>query len=139
MTTYIFTIPFRYCVSKRDKIQKWSGNRIALSDRYRDAKANAHIIALSQARERGWVPFPNGAAVGVEFVVYFPSGRQKDPANYTEVLLDALEGVAYENDRQVIEMCVKLAGYDKERPHISVRVWGLNRSLPVPPSRRAKR
>ena len=139
MSTYIFTIPWEYCVSKRDKIMKRRDGSIALTDRYRDAKENAHVWALAQAREKGWQPIPKALAVGVEFVVYFPSGRQKDPANYTESLLDSLEGVAYEDDRQVIEMCVKLAGFDAKNPHISIRVWELSRAMPVPPSRQAKR
>jgi len=134
-----FTIPFDQCASKRDKIKKWSGNRIALTDRYRNAKHDAHLTAYAQARERRWTAIPAERGVRVEFTVYFPSGRQKDPANYTEVLLDALEGVAYENDSQVIDMCVRLGGYDRDDPRVEIVVEESSRERPRPPSRQRRR
>ena len=134
----IFSIPFEYRVSKGAKKTKWSGNRVALSARYRNAKHNAHMTALVQAREVGWKPIPKGTGVVVKFFVHFPSGVQRDPINYTECLLDALEGVAYDNDSQVIDSEVHFEGYDKENPRIVVGVNEANRPIPLPPSRQPK-
>jgi Holliday junction resolvase RusA-like endonuclease len=133
-----FDIPWDYCVSKGNKKQKWSGNRIALTEKYRASKHAVHMIALCHAQEIGWKPIEKGMSVSVAFVVHFPSGRQRDPANYTENILDALEGVAYENDNQVVEMSVLLAGYDKENARIKVVVTDLNRPMPLLPSRQPK-
>jgi Holliday junction resolvase RusA-like endonuclease len=47
-----------------------------------------------------------------------------DLANREKLLLDALEGFAYENDRQVCELHMyKL--YDKAYPHVEVHVTEL--------------
>jgi len=95
--------------------------------------------ALAQAREVSWKPIPVALGVRVLFSVWFPSGNQKDPINYTENLLDALEGIAYENDSQAIEVVVILEGYDKADPRIEVIVEPTDRARPVPPSRQKKR
>lgn len=133
-----FIIPFDCCVSKRDKIIQ-RGNRIVLTERYKNAKRDAHMHALSQAMAEGWKPIPSHKAVEIDFFIWFPSGLQKDPINYTENLLDALEGVAYENDRQCTRVGVMLVGYDKMHPRIEIEVRKSAIPLPVPPSKQKRK
>jgi Holliday junction resolvase RusA-like endonuclease len=66
---------------------------------------------------------PVTGPVRVDMWVYFQR-KGSDLANREKLLLDALEGFAYENDRQVCELHMyKL--YDKAYPHVEVHVTEL--------------
>ena len=70
---------------------------------------------------------PLSGDVSVSLRVYRPR-RIGDLDNAQKVLLDALKGVAYEDDRQVTEIhAIRLD--DKERPRVEVVV----RPVPTPP------
>ena len=56
----------------------------------------------------------------VRGVIYFPD-RRGDLDNRLKVLLDALEGAAYTNDKQVVRIDVA-KDYDKERPRVELEV-----------------
>lgn len=58
--------------------------------------------------------------VQVNIVLYMPD-RRIDPANVEKLLFDALEGIVYQNDRQVrIHYCE--AVIDKNNPHINITI-----------------
>ncbi len=56
--------------------------------------------------------------VSLRVVAYFPD-RRRDLVNIDEVLLDALEGVAYGNDRQVVHFTIRRE-IDPQRPRVEV-------------------
>lgn len=76
--------------------------RIILSRRYRDAKAQAHLIALLAAKRAG---FPVGA-VRVVVNVHPPDRRRRDITNTLKLICDALSGAAYADDQQIAELTV---------------------------------
>jgi len=58
--------------------------------------------------------------VQVAIFLFMPD-RRTDPANIEKLLLDALQGIVYENDRQVrIHYCE--AKIDKEYPRIDIKI-----------------
>lgn len=55
----------------------------------------------------------------LEVIIYHWDKRKRDIDNYNKILLDAMEGIVYEDDSQIIEMTTKKF-YDKERPRVHV-------------------
>ena len=60
-------------------------------------------------------------AVGLQLNFYRPQ-RRGDLDNRIKVLVDALQGVAYANDKQVTELHAYLHD-DKQNPRVEVDVW----------------
>jgi Holliday junction resolvase RusA-like endonuclease len=83
----------------------------------REAKRTLHLAALA-ARPRGW---RRDATYEVRVHAYYPDGRQGDCDRIAGLPLDALEGVAYEADRQVVRLEVGRFT-DRERPRVEVVV-----------------
>lgn len=118
------SIPFEHCVSKRDKYTKWKGGKIALSEKYRSAKLAVNYIARAQrANGAGPVEGP----VRMHGIVHFPDKRRRDIHNYIQMIADAIEGVAYENDNQIEILLWERGVIDKERPRIDLTISSLNR------------
>ena len=120
------SIPFEHCVSKRDKYTKWRGGKIALSEKYRSAKLAVNYIARAQ-RARGAGPLDG--PVELHGVVWFPTGHRRDIHNYIQLIADAIEGVAYENDNQIHRLVWERGGIDRERPRIDLSISSLNREV----------
>jgi len=57
--------------------------------------------------------------VGVEIKIFYASRR---PDLDESLILDLMQGFAYENDRQVKEKIIKW-GLDKQNPRSEIRVW----------------
>ncbi len=51
-----------------------------------------------------WKSLPSKKLFMFEVVLVFPDKRKRDVDNYHKILQDALEGVVYENDSQVIDL-----------------------------------
>ena len=64
--------------------------------------------------------FPEGP-VGVSAIVYFPN-RRGDLDNRLKPVLDALQGVAYSDDRQIVAINA-VRQIDKDSPRVEVAVW----------------
>ena len=118
------SIPFEHCVSKRDKYTKWQGGKIALSTKYRSAKLAVNYIARAH-REQGAGPLEG--PVEMRGVTHFPDRRRRDIHNYIQLIADAIEGVAYENDNQINKLVWERGEIDRERPRIDLTLYPLNR------------
>ena len=104
----VVTLPWEVLVTVNRKSLK----RNVSTKRYRDAKANAHLIALDQIRG-GRPRFPEQPlAVVMDF--YPPDMRRRDVSNLYKLILDALEGVVYADDYQIRDLSSRRHSPDSE-------------------------
>jgi crossover junction endodeoxyribonuclease RusA len=108
------TITLPYAPSANRYWRKWRG-RIVKSDEARQYQHDAGNLA----RQAG-VELLTGA-VGLELRFYRPQ-RRGDLDNRLKVLVDALQGVLYTDDKQVKEIHAYLDD-DRERPRVEVTAW----------------
>lgn len=59
----------------------------------------------------------------VSLFVYMPWPRKGDHHNNHKLVLDMLEGHAYKNDSQVVDLHI-IRCYDKHNPHVEIEVIG---------------
>lgn len=58
----------------------------------------------------------------MEIILFFKDKRRRDVDNYSKLVLDALEGVVYEDDRQIQKLTIK-KDYSAENPRIEIEIW----------------
>ena len=90
--------------------------RMLLSKKYRDTKD-----ALAWEIRSQWQNKPLTGDVTMNIVQYFGDKRKRDCDAYIKIIMDAGEGILYEDDSQVNELCVTKQ-IDKESPRIEVSV-----------------
>ena len=110
-------IPWEHCVSKNNKVTVWGKSRPALTARYRNAKEAIAKLAKEQVKRA-----PYNIPVCVTFNLYEPDRRRRDILNYTQIICDGLEDIAYDNDALIHYVVVKRAGIDKENPRMEIKV-----------------
>jgi Holliday junction resolvase RusA-like endonuclease len=59
--------------------------------------------------------------ISVYAEITMPTRQRGDVDNYTKALLDGLQGYAYENDKQVVELYARME-LDKENPGIRTAI-----------------
>ena len=59
--------------------------------------------------------------LGLEIKFYFGTRHKRDVDNYNKLVLDAMEGIVYEDDKLVRPLIVDKF-YDKENPRIEIRI-----------------
>lgn len=59
--------------------------------------------------------------VCMSIVFYFKNKRKRDLDNQNKLIMDSLEGIVYENDRQVSELSLTRE-YDSENPRIEIYI-----------------
>ena len=95
----------------------------------KSSKALAYVSAFKQ-QAKSWQVLEGD--VVVEITIHYASRR---PDLDESLILDLLQGVAYENDRQVKEKHIYW-GLDKENPRCDIRVYKKQRDslgVPLPP------
>jgi crossover junction endodeoxyribonuclease RusA len=104
----------------KERPRKGKGGRFYTPARTRlyEAHVRAHARAAT-ARSR-WQRHP-GAMYRVELAVIFPDARRRDIDNTAKAVLDACNGVAWEDDSQISELTVRRE-IDRERPRVEVVV-----------------
>lgn len=65
-----------------------------------------------------WRFEPMEGDVGLDITVYFPNNR-KDVSNTLKCILDSVEKVLYNNDRQITELTVHKR-FDKQNPRVEI-------------------
>ena len=103
-------IPWEHCISKNNKVTVWGKGRPALTAQYRNAKEAIYLLPKFECPVR------------IEFNVWEPNRRRRDILNYTQVICDGIEDVAYANDAQIHYVIVRRCGVDKENPRIEIKV-----------------
>ena len=53
---------------------------------------------------------------------FFPDRRKRDAGNYRKLITDALSGVVYADDSQLVSETWERAGFDRDRPRIEVTI-----------------
>lgn len=88
--------------------------RMLLQKKYRDTKE-----AIAWEIRSGWKGEPLTEDVAVNVIIYFGNNRANDIDNYLKIILDAAEGILFENDSQITELHV-FKEYDKENPRVEL-------------------
>lgn len=79
------------------------------------------LLAMHKVKEQGYVLEEEGVWLVCELTYYFPDKRVRDCHNMHKLVADALEHIAFVNDRWVL-MRDMYVGLDKDRPRIEVRI-----------------
>ena len=114
MAEYAFTLPLPPSANRYWRV---FSNRIVVTDEARRYKQEVYY----QLREC----IPLRADVGVNFTVFRPA-RRGDLDNYTKIMFDALNGLVWLDDSQVIEIHSFRAD-DKINPRVEFLVYELER------------
>jgi len=105
-------------VSKNNKYTRWSGGRIALTAEYRDAKEAITEVASDQIGNLE----AYDQHVNILIIFHMPDKRHRDIFNYTQIVFDGLEGVAYTDDWHIDYATVVRGPVDRENPRIEVYI-----------------
>jgi Holliday junction resolvase RusA-like endonuclease len=68
-----------------------------------------------------WKGPPLTGDVGLHITFYFGTKRRRDLDNQNKLVLDALTGIAYEDDSQIADLHL-LRAYDKGRPRVEIAI-----------------
>src|SRR5258707_11434085 len=72
-----------------------------------------------------WKGKPLEGDIEVSITLYFGTKRKADLDNFNKLSLDALTGIAYEDDSQIARLTIE-RGYDKFRPRIELALSELS-------------
>jgi Holliday junction resolvase RusA-like endonuclease len=81
----------------------------------------AYEEAVGIAARAAGVSAPYDGAVSLHIVLWLPDRRRRDLDNCAKSICDALNGIAYEDDSQIVELIVR-RHIDRERPRAEVSV-----------------
>jgi Holliday junction resolvase RusA-like endonuclease len=95
--------------------------RVFCTSKARAFKKTVHNLAVRQCKKGGWKT--TDARVKVRVLLTFPDRKRRDVDNI-KLLLDALEGVVYDDDSQIYELSIKKQ-IVKNVNHICLTVWPL--------------
>lgn len=109
--------------------------------RYTSAKQRAYqrtVRLIAQAsRPRGpWLP-SKASRYRVDIDAYLPDERRRDLDNIAKTILDALNGVLYLDDSQVVTLLVA-THIDRAEPRVVVAVREVEREQVAPPKSRQR-
>lgn len=79
-------------------------------------------ITQSTINIQNYTPEEEGVWLVCELTFYFPDKRVRDCHNMHKLVMDALEGVAFPNDRWVLVRDMHVA-LDKDFPRIEVKIY----------------
>lgn len=97
-----------------------AGKGHVLTGRYRQGKEAIYLLAVSQTKPPRPV-FPV-ERLKIELTFFLPDKRKRDPTNLLKGLLDALEGVVYNDDKQIDALAWHKAGLDREKPRVEISI-----------------
>lgn len=90
--------------------------RLILSPEYRAKKAVAETVLCA-----AWHGKPKMIGnLRLHALCYFPDRRKRDSGNYRKLCTDALSGIAYTDDSQLISETWERAAIDRENPRIEI-------------------
>lgn len=89
--------------------------------RFMTAEGKALKAAYQWEAKSQWKGKPLAGDIELSITLYFGTKRKADLDNFNKLSLDALTGIAYEDDSQIAALTLKRA-YDKQKPRIEVTV-----------------
>lgn len=133
----ILTIPWDALCSDNEKTQPNGRGGLTLTPRYRRAKEATHDAARSGWHVRGLGHLaPLSGDVVLSAVLFEPAEyvqsaarnkNRRDPGNYRKLVTDALQGVCYGDDAQLVRETWARGAVDPRRPRLEVVVLPANR------------
>ena len=108
-------IPFDALMGDNHRLIPARGRLIANS-KYRDAKA---ALRLRLTAHRPRLTLHDGR-VALECTFHWPDRRKRDVTNYGKMLCDALTGIAFHDDVQIVDARYRFGGYDKANPRVEI-------------------
>ena len=110
MTEYSLTLPVPPSANRYWGV---SGNRVYVTDEAKAYKAELRYMLNSY--------IPTNELVAVNFSVFRPR-KKGDLDNYNKVMFDALQGLIYKNDDQIVEIH-SFRKDDKHNPRVELLVY----------------
>ena len=135
LTSWTFVV--RGPPQPKERARRGKGGRWYTPERTRAYEAAVRNMA-ALSRHRRW---PVDRQYAVTVTAYFADGRARDVDNVLKAVLDGLAGVAFSNDRQVVETHAYRGGVDRDDPRTHVTISTVEYPPPdfVLPKGRAKR
>jgi len=90
----------------------------------KEAKRYAETVqwsAFEAVKKTDWRTTPKGQQVIVRLWYYWPDWRRRDTHNAHKVLLDAMQGIVYVDDADVLPQ-VMGAEVDRDHPRVEIEV-----------------
>lgn len=112
-------LPWTPCAVPVNRWTRAVDGKVLKSRRYRrglDHASGLAMVAASGIRPDADQPFR------VEVAVYLPDRRRRDLDGLAKLPLDALEGWVYEDDYQVKDLRLYVAGLDRDEPRLELVV-----------------
>ena len=104
----------------KERARRGKGGRWYTPERTRSYEARVRWLCAAAASRAGWARGP-GAAYAVDLAMFFGDARRRDVDNATKAILDALNGVAWLDDSEVVELSVRRA-IDRSTPRVEVEI-----------------
>jgi len=108
--------------SKKNRMRSWQG-RVVKDESVRNAEALIQTQAILAMSEAGLEPFEG--PIALEVICFYDDRRRRDAHNVLGSLCDALEGIVYYNDSQIVDLHVSKRLCEKGHSETSVNVWAL--------------
>lgn len=80
------------------------------------------MLTTKAVEEQGYKPEPPGVWMVAELTFYYGDKRRRDCHNQHKLIMDALECIAFEDDRWVLVRDMHVA-LDKDNPRVEVRIY----------------
>ena len=112
-------LPWVCCVrDNRHFIPKMIGrkDRLVSSPEYREKKEQAETLFTAQWHGNEKLK----GDLRLHADCYFPDLRKRDAGNYRKMIGDALSGIAYSDDSQLVSETWERKGIDRENPRIEI-------------------
>ena len=110
-------IPYDLLARDNERIGGMIRGRLLLSQKYRRKKDAARAAAMTQYRGK-----PLEGDLAIAGIAYWPDRRRRDLMFFVKALHDALEGVCYLDDVQLVEVQYKKGGIDKDAPRVELEI-----------------
>ncbi len=116
-----FAIP-GVCPSVNSMYQRVSRGGKTIHALTADAKAYEYLVQVESYRaglSQGWDTPPDGIKVAIYLWFWFPDRRRRDSHNCLKLLMDAMEGVLYLDDRFALPRIMDW-GVDRDHPRVEI-------------------
>jgi Holliday junction resolvase RusA-like endonuclease len=114
-------IPHSLLARDNERIGGMVRGKLLLSKRYRERKDAMHLFAMAQVKKQDMLT----GRLRLRGTAFWPDRTKRDLMFFVKALHDALEGVAYEDDCQLVDIHYVFGGIDKERPRIELDIEAL--------------
>ena len=140
MRTFRLDIPWAHLCPDNQKqipvpvIAKYAGqrcvSRLMTLSRYKNGKAAIALVAadvIDNFHKSVFPLFDEATPLSLIATAYPPNRRKTDPINYAKGICDALQGIVYVDDNQIVSNGPWIRGrVDKDNPRIEVVITPLD-------------